>query len=220
MAFDLTIWQQKAGERLQAWRPRMQQVGVHSVYAFVSAAALWPVVQAAQQGEWAALAALGGVVSGLGSNLLANQIQNWKNEPDAARQLAAQVERDEALRAELDEVLKKLDAISLARAGLPAEDQAWFTKTLSEELARLGNQQQFKAQLKGSGAIAQGPGAMAAGAGGVVVGGNVGGSVITGSHSRTIDTGGGAYVEGQVNTGGGDFVGRDKISRRDKDEDE
>ena len=29
---------------------------------------------------------------------------------------------------------------------------------------------------------------------------------------RTINTGGGAYIEGGVNTGGGDFVGRDKIT--------
>ena len=28
---------------------------------------------------------------------------------------------------------------------------------------------------------------------------------------RTINTGGGAYIEGNVNTGGGDFVGRDMI---------
>ncbi len=30
--------------------------------------------------------------------------------------------------------------------------------------------------------------------------------------SRTIHTEGGSYIEGNVNTGGGDFVGRDKIS--------
>jgi hypothetical protein len=28
---------------------------------------------------------------------------------------------------------------------------------------------------------------------------------------KQINTGGGAYIEGDVNTGGGDFVGRDKI---------
>jgi hypothetical protein len=31
------------------------------------------------------------------------------------------------------------------------------------------------------------------------------------TESRKIDTGGGAYVEGHVDTGGGDFVGRDQI---------
>jgi hypothetical protein len=32
--------------------------------------------------------------------------------------------------------------------------------------------------------------------------------------NRTIDTGGGAYIEGNVTTGGGDFVGRDKITQQ------
>jgi hypothetical protein len=30
---------------------------------------------------------------------------------------------------------------------------------------------------------------------------------------RQINTGGGAYIEGNVDTGGGDFTGRDKIAR-------
>jgi hypothetical protein len=30
--------------------------------------------------------------------------------------------------------------------------------------------------------------------------------------NRTVDTGGGSYIEGNVETGGGDFVGRDQIS--------
>ena len=57
----------------------------------------------------------------------------------------------------------------------------------------------------GSGAIAQGHGAKAVGAGGVMVDGDVGGSINTGH----IDTGGGPFVGGDLNTGGGDFVGRD-----------
>lgn len=84
----------------------------------------------------------------------------------------------------------------------------------------------------GGGAIAQGPGAMAAGAGGVVVGGNNRGNINTGTQidargsqgfihdnkgsvtqqfGNRIDTGGGAYVGGNVSAGG-DFVGRDKIT--------
>ncbi len=66
----------------------------------------------------------------------------------------------------------------------------------------------YVAHLYGSGAIAQGPGAVAAGERGVAVGGNVGGSIHTGdtTHVRT----------GPVQTGGGDFVGRDKIVHGDE----
>jgi hypothetical protein len=58
----------------------MNQAGAKSVYAFLSAASLWPVIEAARGGEWAALAALRGVSAGLGSNLLANRIQSWRDE--------------------------------------------------------------------------------------------------------------------------------------------
>jgi hypothetical protein len=67
----------------------------------------------------------------------------------------------------------------------------------------------YQATLTGNGAIAQGPGARAVGARGVYVGGKNAGNINTGT--QTIDTGGGAYVGGRVDTGG-DFVGRDRIT--------
>ena len=67
----------------------------------------------------------------------------------------------------------------------------------------------YNANLTGSGAIAQGPGARAVGAGGVLVGGKNRGSINTGTR---VDTGGGAYVGGNVSAGC-DFVGRDKITQ-------
>jgi hypothetical protein len=68
---------------------------------------------------------------------------------------------------------------------------------------------QYQANLIGSGAIAQGPGSTAVGAGGVNVGGTNTGNINTGTR---VDTGGGAYIDGNV-TAGGDFVGRDKITQ-------
>jgi len=62
--------------------------------------------------------------------------------------------------------------------------------------------------LTGSDAIAQGRGATAVGAGGVHVGGKNTGNINTGTQ---IDTGGGAYVGGNV-TAGGDVVGRDQVT--------
>lgn len=68
----------------------------------------------------------------------------------------------------------------------------------------------YHATLDGSGASAQGPGSTAVGAGGVNIGGKNTGNLNTGTQTR-IDTGGGAYVGGNVDTGG-DFVGRDRIT--------
>jgi hypothetical protein len=82
----------------------------------------------------------------------------------------------------------------------------------------------YQATVIGDGAIAQGAGAVAAGAGGVAVGRDVDGDVhidqgdeihgdVAGRDidKRTIHTGGGAYIDGDVDLGGGDFVGRDKV---------
>lgn len=68
----------------------------------------------------------------------------------------------------------------------------------------------YQATVQGNGVVAQGNSAQAAGAGGVAAGGQINGPVLTGNNSRVIHTGGGAYVEGSVATGGGDFVGRDQ----------
>ncbi len=40
---------------------------------------------------------------------------------------------------------------------------------------------------------------------------NIAGGDIQQHNVHTIETGGGAYIAGNINTGGGDFVGRDKI---------
>lgn len=64
----------------------------------------------------------------------------------------------------------------------------------------------------GSGAIAQGPGAVA-------TGGNVSGStIITGNSNQVeqVNTGGAAYIRGNVTVGSGDFVARDKITYGDE----
>lgn len=82
-----------------------------------------------------------------------------------------------------------------------------FEPDKGDSVAPTGNT--YQAHLTGSGAIAQGKGATAVGAGGVIVGGNNKGNINTGTK---IDTGGGAYVSGNVNTGS-DFVGRDKITQ-------
>ncbi|MGH8077553.1 MAG: hypothetical protein ACREPE_09550 [Lysobacter sp.] len=69
----------------------------------------------------------------------------------------------------------------------------------------------YQATLTGNGAIAQGPGATAVGAGGVNIGRKNTGNINTGTQTR-IDTGGGAYVGGDVHAGR-DFVGRDQFAQ-------
>jgi hypothetical protein len=98
--FTQEAWKTNIAERLQHWRSRLQQQGAPSVYAFLSAATLWPVVEAARGGDWAALTVLGGILAGVGNNVLANRLQQWRDEADAAWQIAADIAADPALQAE------------------------------------------------------------------------------------------------------------------------
>jgi len=177
MAFTPETWKTAFTERLSHWRQRMQQGGITSVYAFVSAMTLWPVAAALHGGDVAAAVALGGVLAGVGGNLIANRLQRWQDETDAARQLTTEVATEPALRAELDTVLEKLDAVAQAWEALPEAEQQWFAETLRTELTPLGNASRYTAPLTGSGAIAQGSGAVAAGQGGIAIGGSVHGNV-------------------------------------------
>ena len=144
MTFSLDSWKKSLVEQMPGWQIRMQQAGVSSIYAFLSAATVLPVVEAMRQGEWAAASALGGVLAGLGSNLLANVIQNWKDEADGARQLEAQVAANDELRAEIDAVLEELRTLDEARIVLPEAERQWFGQTLQQELAKLGNLARFQ----------------------------------------------------------------------------
>jgi len=189
MAFDVQVWRERLASGMQGWKGRWEQAqstGVSSLYAFLSAMALWPVVEAAHQGEWAALTALGGVAAGVGGNLLANQIQSWKDEVDAARQLAQAAQEDDDVRAALDAVLGQLEVVAHAQAGLDESDRNWFSDVLRAELARLGNLGRYEAVLIGSGAIAQGPGARAVGERGVLIEGDVEGDVIAPGATKVV----------------------------------
>jgi hypothetical protein len=184
MAFDLIGWKERLREHLEGW-PRAWRAAAYSVYAGLSAATLWPLVQAARGGELTPVVlTLGSVAAGVGGNLIAEQVQRWKDrvqtsEADVAAWVDERAARDSALREALHSILKEVDAVALARATLnKAEDEA-FVADLRADLARLGGLQWFEATLSGSGAIAQGPGAVAAGAGGVAAGRDVrGGNVV------------------------------------------
>ncbi len=202
MAFNLQEWQDAIKQQMAGWQTRwavLRNAGTASLYPYLAATALWPVVEAVQQGDLSAAMTLGGVVAGVGSNLLANMIQDWKDEADAAQALAEAVDTSPDLRIELDAVLIKLDAVTQARAALTESERAWFEQTLRDELARLGNLARYEATLVGDGAIAQGTGTRAAGRQGVVVDGDVAGDILTGDHSRSVHAG--TYVEQQIVSG-------------------
>src|SRR5712691_6695591 len=80
MPFTLETWKAQVYERLWDWRLRLEQARPASVYSTLSAMALWPLVQAAQsEGMLPMAMALGNVAAGVGGNLIAEQVQRWRD---------------------------------------------------------------------------------------------------------------------------------------------
>ncbi len=200
MAFDTSQWKTELAENLREWKPRMTRAGVNSAYAFIGAAALFPVAQAAQRGDWSALAALGAVTGSVDAHLLANQIQAWREINAAAARLETETQTNAALRRELDAVLEKLDAFAAAQNALPASERAWFQATLREELARLGNSNSFSQTIVGDANIA--------------VQGDHNSIQVLGAGAAQIHHEGGVHISGGTVNVAGDLVGGDRIEGR------
>ncbi len=182
---NLEQWKEAARRNLQRLAGRIGQLAPGTVYGALCSASLLPVVTAAQQGDFAALVALGSVVGGVGGNLIANQIQEWRdrNEEELAAELAHHATADPAWRDALDRVLAELQAPQVVQTTLAEADRAWFSDALRAELERLGNLAHYEALLLGSGAIAQGTGNVVTGAGGTAIG-TVQGNVYFGPAAR------------------------------------
>lgn len=197
MSFDLSQWKTELAENLRDWKPRMTRAGVNSAYAFIGAAALFPVARAAQRGDWSALAALGAATGSVGAHLLVNEIQKWRDVNAVAAQLETETQTNAELRRELDLVLEKLDAFAAAQNALPASERAWFQETLREELTRLGNTNSFSQTIVGDSNIA--------------VQGDHNSIQVLDAGATQIQHEGGVHIsDGTVNVAG-DLVGGDKI---------
>ena len=167
MDFNLQIWKEKLKDQFQNFKYQMQQAGITSVYYFISASALWPLLAEVNANNLSALAPLFTILAPLGSNLIANQVQRLKDyadKKDVAVCLEQAIAHEPALQKELDVILDELDALRTAQAMVKESDRKWFATTMEKELKQLGQWQKYKAVLRGdSSALAQGNQAMAVG---------------------------------------------------------
>lgn len=92
MSFDLDDWKKQIEIELENWVPRMKDAGVESVYAFLSASALWPLVKRAKEGDITTYVTLGDIAGATGANLIVNQIQNWTGPNFIAKYLEENLE--------------------------------------------------------------------------------------------------------------------------------
>ena len=154
MSFSEQTWRDKLREKLSDVRSRAKKVGRNApypLYGLLCGLSLWPAVEAAQSGQApAAILASLGIAASIGTNLIANQIQQWvdagPNASDAdvidwATEMAGS--NAEARKA-LDDILERLEVIPQATSALNASDKRWFVDTLHKEMAKLGNLPRFE----------------------------------------------------------------------------
>jgi hypothetical protein len=69
---------QQVNEKLWNIKPRMEQAGINSIYAFMVAASLAPIAQIYGSGDWAiAGGAISALFAGIRTNLTSNLPQSW-----------------------------------------------------------------------------------------------------------------------------------------------
>jgi formylglycine-generating enzyme required for sulfatase activity len=160
MALNTALWKEKTKENLGGWKKRFDKAGANSTYYFLSAISFAPIIQAVHSGDWGALSLLGMTLGGaVGTNLLANMVQNLKGKSDGevAEALATKIQAEPDLKDALDALLENLEALQEAEYALPDDDKRWFTETIQQELKELrsGVTYEYNTTRIGDGAIAQ-----------------------------------------------------------------
>ena len=199
---NLDEWKSAVNRRLRDLGKSIKVMTPGVLYGALSTATLLPVITAANSGDFGALAALGSVVGGVGGNLIANQIQAWKDRSEAALapELAEKAAQSPEWRAALDALLKEFEAPRVVQAILSEADRDWFVGNLRKELATIGSSLTISVDNQGQ---------LVLGDRNVVASGDIRGStIITGDNN--IATGGGGYFAQAVSVGR-DLVGRDRI---------
>ena len=168
--FDVAVWKKRVAAWWREAAPdlpgTMARLGVRTTYGVLLASAWLPLLTAYAQNAGPAAAALAGILSGVGNDLLSNLVQGAYDKTTAPKKVEREVTERAELQPEYQRVLSSLDVLASAERAL-AEHWEEFETQLRLELAQMGGE-------------------------------------------LHIDTHGAAVVFGSVNTGGGDFVGRDK----------
>jgi formylglycine-generating enzyme required for sulfatase activity len=161
MAGGVGAWVEKVRKHLAAGWMRAKWAASQPVYAVVSSAALWSVLEALAAGDPAKIfPALMTVTSGVGGNLVADQLKRWKDDPDVTQGTVTEWIRQEltstpGVRKELDLINETLGTIAQARSAEGEERWAKLAERLSAELVMFGSLPRFQASISGPMTIVQ-----------------------------------------------------------------
>ncbi len=138
---DLAAWKERINESLWNLRFEMESLGAKSLSGLMAASAFWPVLEAAQKGDFEAAMAFGRLSGEIGSNLLADKFKEWNggisSKEESVQVIEADLEASPALQEEVDRLLEKLEVLAEALER-QKEDRSWFEAHLREELETRG----------------------------------------------------------------------------------
>ncbi len=159
--FDENTWRQRAKKKLAGLKDWFGKGGAPQfTYGFLGALSLWPLVDAAAKAGGALpvslFIAMGSVLGNVGANLVAEQVQRWKDRADDVDE--AEVVRwvDETARSNIgfrdavDTLIEKMDAFPVAMDRMEEDLRKRFLDTLREEMRGMGNLARFEAKIDNS----------------------------------------------------------------------
>jgi len=144
---DLATWQANTQRRLAQLAQQINEWAPSTLYGALASMSLLPLVTSADPH-----AALTGLVSGVGANLLAEQLSAWQarypdpapdDETEAqqalARQLTKAAQRDADLRTAIDQLLLQTAALQTVVEQAEAKRRSGLVETLNEQLAAVAS---------------------------------------------------------------------------------
>jgi formylglycine-generating enzyme required for sulfatase activity len=148
MPFDVSTWKKSTDKLLtnaKEWLTKnILSKTPGSIYTGLCALSLLPLFEAAKQGQISgALFALGSVAGGVGANLIANTIQDWKDKSDQDIQkdletwVASSLDNHELLSA-LSSIINELGVVERIQNILDETTRQTFQGTFDEHLGQYG----------------------------------------------------------------------------------
>ena len=101
MGFNLESWKTQIADYFKSRAPRIKQAGANTLYGLLAVGALLPAISAYHGGEIAPVViVLSDLLGSVGSNLIANLIQKWKDKTDEqiAHEVLGAAQQDASLR--------------------------------------------------------------------------------------------------------------------------
>ncbi|KPA11451.1 Serine/threonine-protein kinase pkn1 [Candidatus Magnetomorum sp. HK-1] len=149
MIFNKETWKEKAQNKYKQFKELVTKAGT-PVYASVASLALMPLVETAMQSGISSITIpLITLISNLGTNLIATEIEKWKDsnkqisETDIIQWIENTAPHNVQLRNEIDEILIKLDAIPNVQKKLSPDDKQWFLTAFETQLKEMGNYKKY-----------------------------------------------------------------------------